>query len=138
MVADPTSLARRFIRYLLSGGILVAIDYATFFILDRGFGAGLAVSQGLARFAGAASGFFLQKSFVFRAGQNGARGTLRQGFAYGALTLVNIALSAACADFLGNYLGLHPDIAVKLCTDAILAGETFILLHAVFKRRERA
>lgn len=135
MRVDLASLPGRFARYLLSGGIVVAVDYAVFFFLDRGIGAGLALSQGCARLAGAVLGFFLQRNFVFAAGRQSPGGVARQGFAYGALTVFNIALSAWCADFLGNSLGLHPDIAVKLTTDALLAGETFFLLHLVFRRR---
>ncbi len=128
----------RILRYILSGMVLLAVDYATFFVFDSGFGAGLALSQGFARSTGAISGFFLQKAFVFRARSKVLSDSFRQGFAYVALTILNIALSAGCADFLGNRLGLRPHLAVKLCTDIILAGETFLLLHVVFRKREGA
>lgn len=139
MAIDFRSLAARFARYLLSGGIVVAIDYSVFFLLDKGIGAGLALSQGSARLAGAVSGYFLQKTFVFGLTRRlPADSGLGQIVSYGALTLLNIGLSAWCADFLGNRLMIKPDLVVKLMTDAILAGETFLFLHFVFRDRSHA
>ena len=156
---DTEATLRRFLRYLLSGGILVAIDYAVFFTMLSVLGAGLALAQGSARLAGAVSGFFMNRDFVFGADYCGNSAgispppgkapsetprvreqgrTIRQGFSYGALTVLNIGLSALCADILGNGLGLKPDLVVKFATDAILAGETFVLLHYVFRKRANA
>ncbi len=125
----------RGVRYLLAGGGLVVVDYAVFFALHSGAGMDLGMSQAAARLTGAVAGFVLQKIYVFRAHPGSVGERVRQGMLYSLLTAANILLSGLFARFLDSGLGLRPTLAVKLATDIVFAGETFLLLHLVFRRR---
>lgn len=126
----------KFVRYLGSGFFALAVDYAVFFTLKLALGTPVQAAQLAARLAGAVAGFFAQRNFVFHA-KAGRGETLLQGAGYTLLAVANSGISALLLGWLVSLLPEFPTLIPKLLTDCIMAAETFVLLHLVFRSRLR-
>lgn len=117
------SLVHQAVRYLLSGGIVYAVDMAVFLgIMHFAPGAHLAANFA-AKAAGAFTGFFLHKYVTFSWAQRDA--AARQALAYVLLLCANLAGSTALLWLLVDWGGL-PALAGKILTDAAVILATFL------------
>lgn len=124
-------------RYIASGLALVVLDYLVFLALKDAAGMAPVPAQACARAAGALAGFLVQRAFVFRAAGGGPKEGLRQGSRYAALTVFNIFLSAWLLGLASTTLPALSSLGAKILVDALMAAETYALLHTVFSRDRR-
>ena len=128
--------AQAFLRYVIVGTMLFAIDFGLFLILVRLVSLDLRVAQAISRTAGAALGFFAHRYVSFRSTGNRALfHWTGQGAGYFA-TVVLLNLVASPLVVWGVYRAVGARlILAKVTTDVILVLLSYFLLRIVFSAR---
>jgi len=111
------------IRYAAVGVLNTAVDLAVFALLVAGAGVAPVPANVVSFSAGAVNSFLWNRSWTFRALDNGKR-TGRQFVEFGAVTLLGLALSTACVAVLAPVVGPMPAKLAGL-------GMTFVATFAV-------
>ena len=117
------------LRFLLSAGLVWAVDMVVFILSHDWLGSALALL--LARLAGGAAGFVLHKTVSF---QDSAPLTLRQFASYWLLWLANYAISLSVLSGLTLLVPEHVVVG-KAITDVIIFVTNYLILRLVFRRR---
>ena len=131
--ARSSALSAQAIRYLISGGGVVALDFLCFYLLTRLWPDAYVAANVAAKTIGALSGFFLHKHFTFAGEQ--AHGAPTQLTLYIALYVFNMALSSAIIFGAVEVLGWH-ELLAKIVADVIVVATSFVTCRLlVFAQR---
>ncbi len=126
-----------FLRYLVTGFAIFALDFAVWITCVRVFGWDVRPSQVLSRSVGALAGFFGHKYFSFGTDVREQAGSLvTQGGGYTLLTIINIIISPLVVFEAIRLLQGLPGalIAGKLLAEVIMVVWTYLLLRFLFVR----
>src|SRR6056297_3185033 len=125
----------RFLVYLLVGGIQWLIDLLVYSLSWPLLG--VAGAQALARFGGAAAGFYLNRNHTFEAAGS-SRQTARQALRFVAVWVTNWGISTLLVLWLLQNSGLS-EVSAKVCVDLFVVPGSFILMKKwVFASSEDA
>lgn len=128
-----SALSAQAIRYLISGGMVVALDFLSFYVLTRLWPDAYVVANLVAKTVGALSGFFLHKHFTFAGEQ--AHSASTQLSLYITLYFVNMALSSAILFGAVDMLQWH-ELAAKVVADGFVVATSFLTCRMlVFAQR---
>lgn len=111
----------RFLVYLLVGGMQWLIDLLVYTLSWPLLG--VAGGQALARFSGAAAGFYLNRNHTFEATGSPARQAPR----FVAVWVANWGVSTLLVLWLLEHSGLS-EVSAKVCVDLFVVPGSFILL----------
>lgn len=114
----------RFLVYLLVGGIQWLIDLLVYTLSWPLLG--VAGGQALARFSGAAAGFFLNRNHTFEA-TGSPKQTARQALRFVAVLVTNWGVSTLLVLWLLKISGLS-EVSAKVCVDLVVVPGSFLLL----------
>ena len=119
----------RFALYIIVGVISWLVDVAIYHLSWALIG--IAAGQFLARIAGAATAFLLNRRVTFRANKD-ASGVRPQVIKYAALLVLNWAITVGLIYYLSYGLSMHPLIAKILLDIVIVPGNYVVMKYWVF------
>ena len=137
LLTDRSHLAS-FLRYLVTGGAVFALDFAVWITCVSVFAWDVRTSQLLSRTVGALAGFFGHKHFSFQQGDDyRPNAVATQGGAYTAGMIFNIIISPFVVYYCIWLVRPLPGSLIigKLLADVLLVIESYVLLRIIFRRR---
>lgn len=116
-------LVSQVVRYGLVGLFVLAIDFLAYALVLSSVSGEVVTANLVGKAAGAATGFFLHRSFTFRGDK--LRSDAGQVTGYVALLLFNAALSSSLLWFLVERIGLDAYWS-KIGVDVLVVGLAFL------------
>lgn len=127
-------LQKTFVRYLIVGGISVAVDYGTLLLCYYVFGFDLGVATTVGFLVGLVINFLLNKLWAFQAA-GGAKQTTEQALKVALLVVFNLVVTNIAVVYL-NKVNVGPEISKILTTLMITLWNYILYKKHIFKREE--